>query len=90
MKLNKKDFTEKNYLKILKNINSNVIFFSEKDKKKSFTLLRHDIDFSPHRALALAKIEKKIGVRSTYFIQLTSLYYNVFESSVTKKFFKIL
>lgn len=45
-------------------------------------ILRHDIDASPHRALALAKIEKQEGVKATFFVQLDSYFYNVFEKDV--------
>lgn len=41
-------------------------------------ILRHDIDNSPEKALQLAKLEKKLSVRSTYFVLLTSDFYNVF------------
>lgn len=45
-------------------------------------LWRHDIDFSPHRAYALAAIEADLGLRTTYFVQLSSSYYNLFEPNI--------
>lgn len=39
-------------------------------------ILRHDVDYSLDRALALAEIEHEAGVRSTYFVMLASAYYN--------------
>ena len=48
-------------------------------------LWRHDIDSSVHRALKLAKIEKKLGVKSTYFLRLHSEWYNLFEKEVYDK-----
>ena len=42
-------------------------------------LWRHDIDFSPHRALAMAELEAARGLCATYFLQLTSSFYNVLE-----------
>lgn len=45
-------------------------------------LWRHDVDISPHRALALARIEAEEGVRSTWFVLLHSEYYNALEAEV--------
>ena len=45
-------------------------------------IIRHDIDSSPEKALQLAKIENEIGVRSTYFVLLTSEFYNIFSVRV--------
>ena len=45
-------------------------------------LWRHDVDFSPHRALRLAQIEAASGVRSTYFFLLHCEFYNLLEHSV--------
>jgi len=45
-------------------------------------LWRHDVDYSPHRALALARIEADLGVRATYFVFLHSDLYNVLEPAV--------
>lgn len=36
---------------------------------------RHDVDLNPFKALEMAKIEKDLGIRSTYFILPTSDYY---------------
>ena len=40
-------------------------------------ILRHDIDNSPEQALALARVEREMGVHSTYFVLLRSEFYNV-------------
>lgn len=48
-------------------------------------LWRHDIDFSPHRALAMAEVEAELGLTATYFVQLTSPFYNVFESGISTR-----
>lgn len=42
-------------------------------------LWRHDVEFSPEIALQMAKIEHKLGVKATYFFQVHSEFYNVFE-----------
>ena len=48
-------------------------------KKPKIILLRHDIDYSPQRALAIAKIEKKLGLKSTYFVRVHGEYYHPFD-----------
>ena len=46
-------------------------------------LWRHDIDLSPHRALALARIEAGLGICATYLVRVRSPFYNVFERPIT-------
>ena len=41
-----------------------------------FLLLRHDIDSSPKYALQMAKLEKRLGVRSSYYVLMHSENYN--------------
>ena len=40
-------------------------------------ILRHDIDSSLDQALELARVEQKLGLSSTYFVLLSSDFYNV-------------
>lgn len=40
-------------------------------------LLRHDVDWSPRKAVQLAKIEADLGITSTYFFLVSSPFYNV-------------
>ena len=40
-------------------------------------ILRHDIDYSIEKSLELAQLEASLGVQSTYFVLLTSDFYNV-------------
>lgn len=78
-----KDFTEDNYVRLLEKIveHYEIIGFTYEEilKVRKAVLLRHDVDFSLNRALKLAQIEYRGGVRSTYFIYLHSLYYSVWE-----------
>ena len=54
-----------------------IMDFSEvTEKTKKFCVLRHDIEFSIDRAYELAKIEKDLGVVSTYTVQLRNNTYN--------------
>jgi hypothetical protein len=52
------------------------------NKNEHFVLLRHDIDFSPHRALKMAELESETGAHSSYFIHIHSEYYNVLEKEI--------
>jgi hypothetical protein len=86
------DFTTKNYRLLLKMARSKYPFetfdsFSGKDR---FVIWRHDVDFSPQRALKLAIIEKEEGVQATYFILLHSEFYNTFEKEVSLKIAEII
>lgn len=83
------DFTEDNYHKLLKMISNETIFYSEIDKKNFFTLWRHDVDFSVHRSNAIAKIEKQNNIKATYFFQLGSYFYNVFEQEIKELILEI-
>lgn len=52
-------------------------------------ILRHDIDNSPEKALRLAKLENEEGVCSTYFVMLTSDFYNVFSGQTAKTLYEL-
>lgn len=41
-------------------------------------ILRHDVDFSLSAALKMSEFENKLGISSTYFILVSSDFYNVF------------
>jgi hypothetical protein len=42
-------------------------------------ILRHDVDYLPEAALALAREEASRGVRATYFLLLNGFYYNLLD-----------
>jgi hypothetical protein len=76
------NFTYRHYEEILKIAKEEAFEFSsfsqEPDTKKRI-YLRHDIDISIKSALDIAEIEKNHQVASTFFIQLNSPFYNIFE-----------
>ncbi len=80
------DFTNARYGEILAAAKLKYRFatFADFDGEGCVALWRHDIDFSPHRALALARMEADAGVISTYFVQLSSRFYNVFEPEIAE------
>jgi len=85
------DFTESHYNVLLKIAKKNYSFENFGTKSKvPHIILRHDVDFSVHRALALAKLEKKHNISSTYFFRLRSEFYNIFEKSILIKINEIM
>jgi len=55
---------------------SNFVNFSKND-----IILRHDIDYSLESALKIAEIEKKLGIKSTFFVLFHAEMYNLFSLS---------
>ena len=83
-KYNFEDFTIEHYRALIKKIKERYkfSFYHNFDKNIKFVLWRHDIDFSPQRALRCAQIEKEEGVKATYFLHLHSEFYNFFEKGI--------
>lgn len=56
------------------------LFFTEFEPEQNnrTVLLRHDIDVSLEAASVMARIEKEMGIKATYFIRLNSTFYNPF------------
>jgi hypothetical protein len=74
------DFLLTNYERLLEIAKESYVFtdyFTETSSKS--IILRHDIDFSLHNAELMAQIENKLGIKSTYFIQLHSEFYNALD-----------
>jgi hypothetical protein len=79
------DFTEVEYRRLLTTARERWRFISFDEALTNIehvALWRHDVDFSPQRALRLAQIENEVGVLATYFVLLTSTFYNALEPSV--------
>ena len=72
-----KDFTHdiyKELLETLKEINYQFItveeyFTSNYDESKPFIMMRHDVDRHPNRSLEMAKLEKSLGLKCTYYFR---------------------
>ena len=77
-------FTEKNYRRLLQiaKANNQICNFNEALNIDNGIILRHDIDFSVHRAVALSEIEKSENIQSTFFVHLHSSFYNVMEKEI--------
>lgn len=81
MSMQGEDFTVERYRGVLALASARFRFvrFGDPTGPEQIALWRHDIDFSPQRAIVLARIEQEFGATATYFVQLSSRYYSAFE-----------
>ena len=73
------EFTYKGYRNLVKTLVDNGYQIADYHDWKHYpkcAILRHDIDNSIEKALKLAKVEYELGVKSTYFVLLSSDFYN--------------
>ncbi len=61
--------------------------YAQRDKS---VILRHDIDMDIDMAVQMASLEERAGVRSTYFVLLSSNFYNVFSGRNQRNLGRIL
>jgi len=52
--------------------------YSDEASVDRTVIMRHDVDFCLSKALAMAELERKLRVKSTYFVLLSTDFYNVF------------
>ena len=74
------DYTYRSYEALLESIRAcgrTICAFRDVRDAESFVVLRHDVDYSVVKAREMAERERRCGVRSTYFLLLTSPYYNL-------------
>ena len=87
------DFTLDNYRRLVKLAKEKGFqFILHKDEfvpERKDVIWRHDVEFEPNIALKMAEIEHKEGVHATYFFQLHSGYYNLFDEYYSKVFHQI-
>jgi hypothetical protein len=86
MSTNVCSFSWKHYREILevaKNAGYKFLLFNEINSKttEKCCLLRHDIDYAPEKAIEFGRIESTLGIRSTYFYQVSAWTYNTRERS---------
>lgn len=62
----------------------------DEEPGKRVVILRHDIDTDISKAVRLAELEQKCGVHSTYFVLVTSDFYNVFSGKSAAGLHRIL
>ena len=85
------DFTEASYAMLLDAAASRFQFRRIDDdlSGSGIALWRHDVDFSPHRALALARMEAKRSLTANYFVLFTSPFYSALEPKIIDIFREI-
>lgn len=91
------DFTHQNYSHLLQSLLEKGYTFasfpSAEDRLENgeqFVLMRHDIDMSLERALAMAEVESAAGVSATYFFMIRNDFYNVFSAEGSRLIHRIL
>lgn len=79
------DFTRDNYRHLLQLAQQSYAFrsYTNFNPQERFVLWRHDVDFSPHGARRLAKIEAEEGIVTTFFFHLHSEFYNLLEQEIS-------
>lgn len=74
-----------NLLLLLQNHGYEIVNYNNWIYKKRCVILRHDIDTDIEKALKMAHMECKWGIKSTYFVLLTSDFYNIFSRNNNEK-----
>lgn len=80
-------FSLEHYHEILqaaKNSGYKFLFFEDEQytAAERCCLLRHDIDYTPEKAIEFGRIEANLGIQSTYFFQVVAKTYNIREQAV--------
>lgn len=72
-------FSYDDYREIIKYMKEagNICSYKEAMKSDSFSIMRHDVEYSVDRAYELSKVELDMDFTSTFFFQLTNNSYNV-------------
>ncbi|SOB93615.1 peptidoglycan/xylan/chitin deacetylase (PgdA/CDA1 family) [Ureibacillus xyleni] len=76
-------------LELLKSKGYEFCFYNEINEKNKTVILRHDVDFTLDKAVEMAVVESQIGVKSTYFVLLSTNFYNVFSKQSFEKLIQI-
>jgi len=72
-----RDFTHTIYKELLNSlkkqnyqfITAEEFYYSKYDKNRPFIIMRHDVDRRPNNSLKMAKIEKSMGIKATYYFR---------------------
>ena len=73
------DFGHQSYrdlLTFVQGLGRPIVAFRDVPSAGPFAILRHDIDFSIAKAVEMARLDSSLGARSTFFVLLTTPYYN--------------
>ena len=87
------EFTYKSYcalLSLLCQCGYGIVDYTDWEKTERCVILRHDIDCDMAKAVQMARIEQEFGVASTYFVLVTSDFYNIFSADNRRKLQEIV
>ncbi|MCH5261445.1 MAG: hypothetical protein J1F42_00865 [Lachnospiraceae bacterium] len=87
------NFTYDGYCSLLSLIEQSgyeIVNYNNWEDTKRCVILRHDVDNDLSKALKLAQVEQSKGVKSIYFILVTSDFYNIFSKDNSKKISEII
>lgn len=82
------DFTYSAYSAMIDSLKKNGYSFSDYHtchKYDKCVILRHDIDYSINKAVKLAELEYSLGVKSNYFVLISTPFYNVISRDIWGK-----
>lgn len=82
------EFTYKAYAKLINKLKSNEYVISDYESCDCYeksVILRHDIDYSVDKALDFARVEHDLNVKSTYFVLVSSPFYNIVSNDTISK-----
>ena len=76
-----RDFTLKTYKKLLQVLHTNGYSFQTlqdfiQQPEDKVIILRHDVDLKPGNALVIAKIEKEVGIKASYYFRIVKESYD--------------
>lgn len=55
---------------------TNILTATEAVGKDNGLILRHDVDYDISFALEIARLEKELSIKSTFYVRMTACYYN--------------
>lgn len=87
------NFTYESYRKLVNQLNKYGFSFATYHNYKHYkkpVIMRHDVDNSLDKAVDFARIEQKEGISSTYFILLSTDFYNIASKSSMEKVRQII
>lgn len=79
-----------NLLLLLQKHGYEIVNYNNWNSKKRCAILRHDIDTDIDKALKMAHKECNWGIESTYYVLLTSDFYNIFSKNNNEKLHDII
>jgi len=74
----------RNLIRLLKEQGYNFCKYGSENEDGKVVILRHDVDMSVEKAVEMAKIENEEGVFGTYFILVSTEFYNIHAERTAK------